>query len=977
MSEEAKKLAAQLLEELSNSASSLLQEEKYKYGTTQVNLPSAHADFVIKWGREMIKDDDLYYDEEGGSGREKEPHITVLYGITEADPNDKVKELIKDTKPFTVRLLGISLFDDNPDYDVVKFEIESDELVNFANALRQICPNENKFPKYIPHATVAYVKKGRAVDLAGTLPFENDSAPITGEFDVNEILWKAKGDSEDPNRKELRLQLNRYKKESEDPKRIFKAAQGPMPGYDPDELLKLQTFLGDKAVTQVLVVRNPGASGWWLDITADQNKTHWGPLDSRSLEMARQMPELAAAEWIGEAESPKSVLKQLPRTDWVVAVMMTHFGRLKQAYYYATENSVMYVNDPQQASRFNSKEEAEKLAGLLVGRNIQKAWVEFIPPVQEAEDPKLAFKKIREHDWVVYSLYAGQTYYFRMERKWGDWSYTWTSYPLSASVFFDEAAAKHFRDRFFKPQDIKNHTIRIARRYAAMTDTDLHPELGEAENPKGILKQAAAARTPEDDLAEMGFKPVKPVELADACWERDNRNVRVRVRRFIGHDKTPYYLLDGFLLWHGVTDRYVWNHRWLPSLFTLPAIVATIENETRAAFAGVLQNLPEAEDPKKLRQLKRIRQPMPFISVPDGYYFRTPTYALVQKKLGHDEGRANAVTTDLDTVRGIKFPDDYWVAPPEWTIDDITSQPGRGERGWWESEDPKRFIKKLVRQDEVRIEWIDQHGREHSTAYYDVPEEAARSELDKNLVKNKSPYRCAKVIRVYSISHDATSNQKRWGYRVQPETEGPDDWKMIIYHWGSSVGSGYYPDRRQAEQHAQRIVAACQQLDRQHPYAESQWRHNAIWAWLQHHGVNLNEAEEPKKALRLAKDSKLLTPDKIRDAWRRIKAHYQGVRTFDDLSLAAASLRTGSPHEETIVNGIPQCEVCGAIQEGVPDPIYHPEYYWHSGLEKLLSEAKERAPFDSLNFPTDASVLAAKLLELDTDAKSALLRAGS
>jgi hypothetical protein len=83
--------------------------------------------------------------------------------------------------------------------------VESEELEALTNAIRQACPNENKFPKYHGHCTIAYVKKDRCKDVAGLYPFHNEP-PVPPDFEVYQIVFKPAGDSGDPNRKPVRRQ---------------------------------------------------------------------------------------------------------------------------------------------------------------------------------------------------------------------------------------------------------------------------------------------------------------------------------------------------------------------------------------------------------------------------------------------------------------------------------------------------------------------------------------------------------------------------------------------------------------------------------------------------------------------------------------------------------------------------------------------------------------------------------------------------
>lgn len=106
--------------------------------------------------QKQIEDDDLYTEEEG-HGLETEPHITVLYGIHEQDP--KVVKSQLDLGPAEYTLTGLSLFE-NDDYDVLKCTVKSKDLKAFNKQCTDNLEYTNKFPDYIPHMTVAYLKPG-------------------------------------------------------------------------------------------------------------------------------------------------------------------------------------------------------------------------------------------------------------------------------------------------------------------------------------------------------------------------------------------------------------------------------------------------------------------------------------------------------------------------------------------------------------------------------------------------------------------------------------------------------------------------------------------------------------------------------------------------------------------------------------------------------------------------------------------------
>lgn len=143
-----------LRETLKKYALNEKEDRKYEYSGVLAKLDIPFWDEVL----EQINDDELYDPDE--LGKEDETHCTVLYGID--DPNisaDDIKELTKNVEPFPIYLSSISIFD-NEEFDVLKFDVESDELHGLHNMIADNTPHEKLYPKYHPHVTIAYLKKG-------------------------------------------------------------------------------------------------------------------------------------------------------------------------------------------------------------------------------------------------------------------------------------------------------------------------------------------------------------------------------------------------------------------------------------------------------------------------------------------------------------------------------------------------------------------------------------------------------------------------------------------------------------------------------------------------------------------------------------------------------------------------------------------------------------------------------------------------
>lgn len=149
------------------------QEEfaDYKYSCLMAPLPRPVSDRIFTVGQTIL-DSELV-----DKGREGNPHVTVLYGLHTTNVADVQKVIGNFGKPIKIRLEAIGFFECE-DYDVVKFDVHSDELVELNDLLRRRLDYTNDYGVYIPHATIAYVRKGEGmkysrVDIDGTVATVN------------------------------------------------------------------------------------------------------------------------------------------------------------------------------------------------------------------------------------------------------------------------------------------------------------------------------------------------------------------------------------------------------------------------------------------------------------------------------------------------------------------------------------------------------------------------------------------------------------------------------------------------------------------------------------------------------------------------------------------------------------------------------------------------------------------------------------
>jgi len=130
--------------------------EKLSYGCLMLDTD------IPDWKEKIsIVDKDDVYEEDNDYGYEKEPHITILYGFHDDKINKKdLYEEIKKLHPITLTIDNISIFDDDNNYDVVKFDVPvTKELKEYRKIFLKF-PNTQTFNKYHPHMTICYCIKG-------------------------------------------------------------------------------------------------------------------------------------------------------------------------------------------------------------------------------------------------------------------------------------------------------------------------------------------------------------------------------------------------------------------------------------------------------------------------------------------------------------------------------------------------------------------------------------------------------------------------------------------------------------------------------------------------------------------------------------------------------------------------------------------------------------------------------------------------
>lgn len=154
-------------------------KQEFDYSSTQLDLPAATASKMTEFAN-SIPDTELYKDPEANygaqvTGRENEPHITVLYGLNTTNEAE-VRKIVEQSKPIEVKLGKVSTFETNEDYDVLKVDVISKELQALNQKLDDALETPGKtFDTYQPHVTIAYVKKGEGAKYVGDTRFEGQT----------------------------------------------------------------------------------------------------------------------------------------------------------------------------------------------------------------------------------------------------------------------------------------------------------------------------------------------------------------------------------------------------------------------------------------------------------------------------------------------------------------------------------------------------------------------------------------------------------------------------------------------------------------------------------------------------------------------------------------------------------------------------------------------------------------------------------
>ena len=150
-----------------NEIDQLQKEPKYKYGSTQANIPKdSPASFGLDLARKRID-----YHDVAGQGKDiGGDHVTVRYGI-KGDDFEGVRKYLASLAPFEATLGKTEKFPPSESSDgaaVIHAPVNSPELAKINAEIQKHADFvPSNFADYRPHATVAYVKPDKADKYVG------------------------------------------------------------------------------------------------------------------------------------------------------------------------------------------------------------------------------------------------------------------------------------------------------------------------------------------------------------------------------------------------------------------------------------------------------------------------------------------------------------------------------------------------------------------------------------------------------------------------------------------------------------------------------------------------------------------------------------------------------------------------------------------------------------------------------------------
>jgi len=151
----------------------------FDYTCLLAEVPNELSKLLADWSFSNICQDVVFEDEsEFGFGREYYFHVTMISSVLEN--NEKIiSESISREKPCDCIMGQIGFFRTNSKFDVIFVEVINEKLNKLQKNLECSIKNKLIFDHFIPHITLAYLKKGSNIAIEDKNYFNQMSFNIT------------------------------------------------------------------------------------------------------------------------------------------------------------------------------------------------------------------------------------------------------------------------------------------------------------------------------------------------------------------------------------------------------------------------------------------------------------------------------------------------------------------------------------------------------------------------------------------------------------------------------------------------------------------------------------------------------------------------------------------------------------------------------------------------------------------------------
>jgi hypothetical protein len=236
----------------------------HKYGCLYCPVPENLRRTILKDVVPNIPHD-MLSEEKDLFGIEADTHITTLYGI---DNNPETVEVIKEffTEPIKLKTGHIDYFDN--EHTVAYVSVESKQLTDLHNKLKDNLFNKDNYDDYKPHITIAYLKPGsRLNSKIKTFEWETSRLILINEGDTKIIDLNNVVDPINVIKGTLKLSFDAGSYAYETPSKIFDDVREKFPGNLGDNLDYYDVNYFDNEQNKALVKKRIDDM-WNLDPTA-------------------------------------------------------------------------------------------------------------------------------------------------------------------------------------------------------------------------------------------------------------------------------------------------------------------------------------------------------------------------------------------------------------------------------------------------------------------------------------------------------------------------------------------------------------------------------------------------------------------------------------------------------------------------------------------------------------------------------------